>query len=170
MNEPPVIVGHISGLFGVNGWVKVFSFTEPRKNILSYLPWRLHLGNAGGNGVEYKVVEGRVHGKGLVARLDGVDDRDAAAQLVGAEIRVGREMFDAPDRDQYYWADLVGMQVQTVDGQALGTVDRVLATGANDVLIVEGERRRLVPFLVEEVVKRVDLGARTIVVEWDPEF
>lgn len=170
MNETPVIVGRISGLFGVKGWVKVFSFTAPRENILNYLPWRLVMDSGAGNGVEYKRVEGRIHGKGLVAKLGGIDDRDAAAQWVGAEIRVAREMFVAPGRDQYYWADLVGMQVQTVAGQLLGTVDSLLATGANDVLVVAGERRHLVPFLVAEVVKRVDLDARTIVVEWDPEF
>lgn len=167
MEEQQVIVGRISGLFGVRGWVKVFSFTEPRENILKYAPWRLRQGE---ETIELALAEGRVHGKGLVARIDGVEDRDAAARYVGADIWVDRDQFGRASEGEYYWVDLEGMQVETVDGQVLGTVANVLATGANDVLVVAGERRRLLPFLVDDVVKRVDSDARTIVVDWDPEF
>ena len=167
MEKQWVIVGRISGLFGVRGWVKVYSFTEPRKNILKYQPWQLC---QGGEIFECTVAEGKVHGKGLVARIDGVDDRDVAAGYVGADIRVERDQFGRAAQDEFYWADLEGMRVETVDGQSLGIVAGLLATGANDVLVLEGERRRLVPFLIDAVVKQVDQTTGTIIVDWDPDF
>ncbi|MFQ5635203.1 MAG: ribosome maturation factor RimM, partial [Gammaproteobacteria bacterium] len=100
----------------------------------------------------------------------GVDDRDAASRYVGAEIGVARDRFDREAEDEYYWADLEGMRVETVDGRSLGTVAGLLATGANDVLVVEGDRRRMVPFVVDDVVRHVDRDARTIVVAWDADF
>ena len=148
----------------------MFSYTQPRENILSYAPWRIVTANADSKGVEFKVIDGRVQGKGLVAKLDGVEDRDAAALLAGAEIYVSGQRLGALGRDQYYWSDLIGLKVQTTDGQALGAVDSLMETGANDVLVVEGERRRLVPFLIDDVVASVDLKARMIVVDWDPDF
>lgn len=167
MAEQQVLVGRITGLYGVRGWVKVFSFTEPRENILEYAPWQL---NRDGNSTECTVAEGRVHGKGLIARIDGVVDRDAAALYVGAEIRVNRDRFGRVSADEHYWVDLEGLQVETVDGKPLGEVAHLFATGANDVLVVEGERRRLVPFVKGEIVKRVDKDGRKIVVDWDPDF
>lgn len=165
--QAQVVVGRISGLFGVRGWVKVFSYTDPRENVLTYTPWQLDHGD---ETVEVAVAEGRVQGKGVIARIDGVDDRDAAARLVGADIRVDREQLARVPDNEYYWVDLEGMQVETVDGQALGTVATLFATGANDVLVVEGERRRLIPFVRDDVVQRVDRDAKKIVVDWDPDF
>lgn len=147
--------------------MKVVSFTQPRDNILEYGPWQLCLGE---EVAERAITGGRVHGKGLVAKLDGVDDRDTAARYVGADIRVDRDRFGREAAGEYYWVDLEGMQVETLDGRSLGTVANLFATGANDVLVVEGERRRLIPFLVGDVVARVDRDARKIVVDWDPEF
>lgn len=167
MEPRKVIVGRVSGLFGVRGWLKVFSFTEPRENILAYSPWVLNRGN---ETIECVVAEGKIHGKGLIARIDGVDDRDAAALYVGADIRVDRDQFAGAVEGEYYWADLEGMQVETAAGQELGTVTSLFATGANDVLVVGGKRRRLIPFVVDEIVKSVDWDTRTIVVDWDPDF
>jgi 16S rRNA processing protein RimM len=165
--EQRVLVGRVAGLYGVRGWVKIFSFTEPRENILEYSPWYL----SGGDGSsECTIAEGRVHGKGLIARIDGVADRDVAANYVGAEISVERDQFGPASADEHYWVDLEGMQVETTDGQVLGTVAHLFATGANDVIVVEGDRRRLVPFVTDDVVRRVDKDARKIVVDWDPDF
>ena len=125
MAEQRVLVGRVAGLFGVRGWVKIFSFTEPRTNILEYSPWYL----SGGDGSsECTIAEGRVHGKGLIARIDGVADRDVAANYVGAEICVERDQFGPASADEHYWVDLEGMQVETTDGQVLGTVARLFAT------------------------------------------
>jgi len=167
MDSQQVVVGRISGLYGVRGWVKIFSFTEPRENILNYSPWQLSHGD---EQIECAVAEGRVHGKGLIAKIDGVDDRDAAVRYVGAEIRVDRDRFGRESKDEFYWVDLEGMRVETEDGQSLGEVAYLFATGANDVMVVKGQRRRLIPFVLDEVVKGVDRESRTIVVDWDPGF
>ena len=162
-----VVLGQVNGLFGVRGWVKVFSHTDPRENILRYGPWRLTLE---GRSREFRVLEGRRQGKGIVARLEGLDDRDQAAAWLGAEISVPREQLPEPGPGEYYWADLIGLEVKTMDGVALGRVSHLFRTGANDVMVVQGERERLVPFVQEDVVREVDLEAGRIRVVWDPEF
>jgi len=160
-----VHAGYVSGVYGVSGWVRVYSFTEPREQIISYSPWQL-LDDAGDARCR-PVVAGRRQGKGVVARLEGVDDRDTAAGLVGMRVLVDRRQFAAPGDGEYYWADLVGLEVCTEQGESLGVVDHLIETGANDVLVVTGTRRRLIPFVVDRVVKSVD--ERRIVVDWDTE-
>lgn len=167
MSDRLVLLGRIVGVFGVEGWVRVHSYTEPRDNILRYRPWRLRQ-----CGVE-RVVDrplGRVQGKGLVAKLGGFDDRDAAATLYGSEIWIARWSLPKPKRGEYYWTDLEGLAVVSEDGTELGQVSHLFATGSNDVLVVKGERERLIPFVLDAVVKDVDLEARVIRVDWDPEF
>ena len=156
-------VGRISGVYGVRGWVRVFSETEPRDNILSYSPWLV-------GGVAYALAEGRRHGKGVVARLEGCDDRDRAAALIGCTIAVRRDQLPPPSADEFYWADLEGLAVETSAGEPLGRVSHLFATGAKDVLVVAGERERLLPFVWDDVVKDVDFDAGVIRVEWDPDF
>ncbi len=104
-----------------------------------------------------------------MARLDGVTDRDAAAALAGCDVGVARDALPALDDGEYYWSDLIGLEVRSVDGVALGTVARMMETGANDVLVVDGERERLVPYLPGRVVRSVDLEAGTIEVDWHVE-
>lgn len=162
-----VALGQINGLYGVRGWVKVFSHTQPRENILGYSPWQLHLA---GEWRELAVETGRTHGKGVIAKLAGIDDRDAAAALHGAEIAVWREQLPPPAAGEFYWADLEGLAVQTLQGTALGTVSHLIETGSNDVLVVDGERERLIPFLMGQTVIRVDVENGLLVVDWDPEF
>lgn len=160
-----LVLGRISGLYGVRGWVKVFSETEPRDNILSYQPWYL-----GGSRTPCRLAEGRRHGKSLVARLEGCDDRSQAAALVGQEVAVRRDQLPPPRADEFYWVDLEGLAVETVDGVGLGQVDYLISTTANDVLVVKGDRERLLPFVWDQVVKGVDFERRSIRVDWDPDF
>ncbi|GLQ90347.1 ribosome maturation factor RimM [Dyella flagellata] len=163
-----VLVGRIVGLHGVQGWVKLESWTEPRAQIFKYQPWQL---TAPGGETEVKAVIGRPQGKGLIAKLPGVDDRDGAAALVGQDIYVARELLPPPGKDEYYWVDLEGLEVVTTEGVALGRVSHVFATGANDVVVVrDGERERLVPFVQGVYVRSVDLSGGRMVVDWDPEF
>jgi 16S rRNA processing protein RimM len=162
-----ISLGSIAGLYGVRGWVKVYSHSFPRENILQYRRWYLGLS---GRWQAWALGEGRVHGKGVVARLEGVDERDAAARLLGAEIAVRRAQFDPLPEGQYYWADLEGLQVVHRDGMALGVVDYLIETGANDVLVVRGDRERLIPFVEDRVVLEVDLDSGLIRVDWDPEY
>lgn len=160
-------VGRIVGLHGVDGWVKLESWTEPRLRIFSYRPWRLTLA---GSEFEIAAAQGHEQGKGMVAKLPGCDDRDAAAKLVGATIQVPRSALPRPKRGEYYWTDLEGLAVVTVEGVDLGKVSHLFATGANDVLVVRGERERLIPFVTGQFVKDVDLKAGRITVDWDADF
>jgi 16S rRNA processing protein RimM len=160
-----LVMGRISGLHGVRGWVKVSSDTEPRENILTYTPWYLGAAHRA-----HRLAEGRPHGKGLIVRLEGCEDRDRAAALVGQAIAVRRDQLPPPGADELYWADLEGMSVETLDGVPLGRVDHLFATAANDVLVVKGDRERLLPFLWEQVVRDVDFDLSRIRVDWDPGF
>ncbi len=166
-SDREVLVGQVVGVFGVKGWIRLRSYTEPASNLLRYLPWQL-VQESGKR--EYRPVAGRPHGKGLVAKLEGIEDRDAAAVLVGAEVRVDRATLGDAGPGQYFWSDLEGMSVKTLAGRVLGHVDSLLETGANDVLLVIGDRRRLIPFITDQVVQSVDLEERVILVAWDPEF
>ena len=162
-----VIVGRIEGAYGIKGWVRVRSFTDPPENIFDYCPWRLRLAQGAR---EYKRVATRPHGKGFVTQLDGVGDRDEAALLGGVEIEVPRECLAPPAEGEYYWNDLLGLAVTTIRGEALGQVERMMETGANDVMVVTGDRRRLIPFVQGSVIREVDLDAGEIRVDWDPDF
>jgi 16S rRNA processing protein RimM len=160
-----VVLGRIVGVYGVRGWVKIFSDTEPRGGILSYTPWLL-----GDKAEPRAVLEGRVHGKGVVAHLAGCDDRDQAAALLDQEIAVPRDRLPPPKGDEFYWIDLEGLEVVTDKGIGLGVVDHLFSTGVNDVLVVAGERERMLPFAWGEVIRDVDFESRRITVDWDPEF
>ena len=166
--EKRLLLGRIVGLFGVDGWVKVESYTEPRAHILNYRPWLL---KSGDRETEFAEVRGRTHGKGLIAALPDVGDRDAAVAWIGAEIWVRRSALPKPKRGEYYWADLEELEVVTCDGVGLGKVSHLFSTGANDVMVVrDGGRERMIPFVLEQFVKEVDLELGRIVVDWDPEF
>lgn len=163
-----IVVGEISGVFGVKGWVKVYSFTDPRENILNYSPWILRKGS------ELKtvaVLEGSLQGGAVIASLSGITDRDMAAAFGGYEILIDEKLLPELEEGEYYWRDLIGLKVETEQGIALGMVDYLLETGANDVLVVkEGEKERLIPFLQGQFVKSIDLKAGLMIVDWDPDF
>lgn len=162
-----IVVGKISGVFGVKGWVKVRSYTEPTRNILSYSPWYLR-NKTGWQVVDVK--ESRQHGGIPIAQLGEIRDRDQALLLRGTEIAISHAQLPKLSADEYYWSELTGLAVRTVDNIDLGTVARVMATGSNDVLVVAGDRERLIPYIREQVIKTVDLVNHLIVVDWDPDF
>lgn len=160
-----IAVGRIVGLFGVGGWVKVYSHTRPREAILQYSPWQVEIG---GVTRMLDVAEGRLQGKGVVARLDGFQGRDEAAALVDKEITIRASQLPAVGEREYYWADLEGLRVVNLAGQDLGRVSHLFETGADDVLVIQGERERLIPFGAG-IVRHVDLDAGIISVDWDAE-
>ena len=162
-----LVMGRIAAPWGVKGWLRVTSYTEVAENLLEYLPWFLSLQ---GNWTQIKPVNGKVHGKGLVIQLEGCTDRDAAAGLSGTEIAIHRDQLPVAGPNEYYWDDLIGLQVVTEDGQAIGTIERLLETGSNDVLVVQGEREHLVPYILDQVIKAVDLDKGVIRVNWDIDF
>ena len=167
MVDELVSVGKVSGIFGVKGWIKVFSYTEIRENILTYSPWTLRKGK---ESKVVKVIDGRRHGKTIVACLQGLDDRDNAASLNGWDILINSNQLPKAKKGEYYWTDLIGLHVISVDGVDFGTVKQMLETGANDVVVVSGERERLIPFLQEQTIIDIDLLAGEMTVDWDPEF
>ena len=158
-------LGYISAVHGIKGWVKVHSWTRPLEAILEYQPWLL-----GEDKTPVKIVDGRKQGKGVVALLPGFQNREQAVTLVGTQIFVRRDQLPATQADEYYWSDLEGLDVHTTEGQVLGRVEKLMETGANDVLVVCGNRAHLIPFIQGQYVKRVDLEAGLIEVDWDPEF
>ena len=164
-----VVLGRIAGLFGVKGWVKVYSETDPPANILDYSPWYLQMADGWR---PYVVQQGQIHGKGIIARLEGCNDRDEASPLLGAEIAVDRDQLPVLTEDEYYWSDLIGLAVLNQTGQTLGKVDHLLETGANDVLVVIGADKQecLIPYIRGDVVKEIDLVKGCLRVDWDPDF
>jgi 16S rRNA processing protein RimM len=166
-NQQKISVGKISGVFGIKGWVKVFSFTECRENILSYSPWLLKKDS---ETRLVAVIDGKIQGKAVVAQLDGVNDRDQAASFMGWDIYITPEQLPKVAKDEYYWSDLIGLAVETDLGVQLGVIESLLETGANDVVIVKGERERVIPFLQGQTIIAIDLEAGKMVVDWDPDF
>ena len=158
-----VVVGRFNGPWGVQGWVRVFSHTRPPAAIFDYRHWR-----TGESGEEMVVEEWRKAGPRLVARLRGIDTPEQAAALENREIRVPRSCFPESEPGHYYWHDLIGLEVVNLDGHSYGRVTALLETGANDVLDVRGEHPGsvLIPFVMDEFVRRVDLDTGRILVDW----
>ena len=161
-----VLFGRISGIFGVQGWVKVFSHARPREAIIGYSPWLVKIG---GDWREIAVEEGRAQGKGVVAKLKGFDDRDAAGGLVGADIAIRLAQLPPLKKGEYYWEQLVGLEVVNLAGEKFGKLSHLFDTGANDVMVVRDGRERLLP-ATAQVIREVDLEAGVIRVDWDADF
>ena len=162
-----LVMGRIASPFGVRGWLRINAYTAVADDLLDYSPWYLKLK---GQWQAVEPVAGRHHGKGVVVQLKECHDRDDAAALTGTEIGVYRSQLPPVDADEYYWSDLIGMQVITKEDQVLGVVDHLLETGANDVIVVKGKHECLVPYIREQVVESVDLENRIIRVDWDSDF
>jgi len=166
------VIGKIGAPYGVKGWVKITTYTDETQGVFEYSPWLLGDGKK-----EYIVDLWRTHNKGVVAKLVGVESRDDAESIKNLEIFIKAEQLPELADDDYYWRDLVGMQVITENGYDLGVVKELFETGANDVMLVKansndafGQKERMLPFLREQVIKVVDMQAKTIKVVWDPGF
>ena len=167
MTDEKLIVGNINGVFGVQGRVKIFSHTDPRKNILDYSPWWI---KQKGEWTQVNIVDSKVQqgGKTLVAKLENVDDRDIAREYMGCEIAIEDSQLKR-SKDEFLWIDLIGCDVQLEDGTHIGKVKDLIETGAHDVLRVAGEQEELIPFVMDEFILNVDMAAKQIVVNWDIE-
>ncbi len=174
MSSEKIVVGKFGATYGIRGWLKVFSYTDNTESIFDYSPWFIE---QGGKWVEYKVESWKRHNKGLVVKLDGLDVREEAQLMTNFEILIDPAVLPELPEDEFYWRDLIGMQVVTGNGYDLGTVSDLLETGSNDVLVVKanlkdafGQKERLIPFLEEQVIKHIDREAQRIEVDWDPGF
>jgi 16S rRNA processing protein RimM len=159
-SDPVIVMGRVLAPFGIKGWIKVQPFTDSVDGLLRYADW--HLGT-GEQWKVFRVVDASVHGASVIAQLAGVDDRDAAYALRGSSIGVERSAMPATSADEFYWSDLIGLRVLNLEGDQLGRIDRLLETGANPVLIVSGDRERMIPF-VAAVVREVSL------VDWGSDY
>lgn len=163
-------MGRVVAPYGIKGWIKLQTFTEAPQGLLQYAVWQM--GREGS--WQPRVVESaKQHGAAVVAKLEGIADREQAAALQGQRVAVSRDIFPEAGADEYYWSDLVGLAVINTAGVTLGKVSRVFGTGANDVLVVEdkvaGERERLLPF-IGPVIRKVDLAGSVIVVDWEADY
>lgn len=158
-------MGRLGAARGLKGWLRVTSYADPPEHLQHYRTWNLLVND---QYMEMTLQHLRITPRGLECLLDGIDTRDAAEALRGAEIRVNRADLPPAGENEWYWADLEGLEVRNLEGQALGRVHSLMATGANDVLIVQGDRRRLIPFVPGSRVREVDLQERRLIVDWDP--
>ncbi len=161
-----ICVGHVLGAQGLKGWIRVFSKTSPRENIVSYSPWVI----AQGDELKEMKVKGRLQGKNVVAKLQGIDDRGQAEALIGSQLFINSRLLPGLEAGEYYWSDLIGLAVETLQAEPLGVVTGMLETGADDVMVLQGERERLIPFVLDEIVREVDLDNGRLVVDWSPEY
>ncbi|MGJ8694270.1 MAG: ribosome maturation factor RimM [Thalassotalea sp.] len=167
-------LGKVGAVYGIKGWLKIHSFTDIPDAIFDYAPWSIKLGE---NTQSLTVTDWRKHNNGLIAKVAGIEDRDQAQRLVGFEISVSSEDLPALPEGDFYWKDLIGMQVVTSNGYSLGVVSDLMETGANDVLVVKanfndgfGKKERLIPYLMDQVVIAVSPENKQIEVDWDPGF
>ena len=161
-------LGQVTGTYGLRGWIKVHSDTQPRAHITTYPRLLLHLK---GQWQPWQITCGQAQGKYITLKLQGCDDCTKAEQLIGAPIAVTRaELPRLTTPGEYYWADLIGLTVYNLQGKSLGTVQHLLPTGAQDVLVLSGLRERLIPFVWQQIVHQVDLANGRLQVDWDEDF
>ncbi|MBA2654155.1 MAG: ribosome maturation factor RimM [Gammaproteobacteria bacterium] len=163
-----IAIGRFGSPYGIKGWVKVISYTDPTEKILEYLPWYIFKDN---NKTPIVKVNGKRHGNNLVIQIPQCKDRDEAKTYTNLEIYIDKEQLPAPEKDEYYWIDLVGLTVFNCEGENLGRVERLFDTGANDVLLVKDEqaKERLIPY-IDHVIIKVDLENQKLTVDWDSSF
>lgn len=161
-----VVLGKIAGTFGVKGWVKVKSFTDPVENILDYPVWQL---GRPGQWTPVEVEAGRVTDKGVLAKLAGLESPEEARLKIGFELGVWRSEMPAPAPGEYYWADLEGLEAVSASGEPLGRVDHFRSTPGGTLMIVQGEREHWIPFVKDRIVK-VELDAGRIVLDWSADW
>lgn len=168
-----VMLGRLGAPFGIKGWMKLISFTDPPENILAYRHFLIRLGD-GFTGLE--IDESQSHGKVFVAHVKGCDDRNLTRQYTGSELWIPTSELPALADEEYYWHQLEGLRVLNLDGEILGRIDRMMETGANDVMVVApatdsvDEEERLIPWITDRVIRKVDLAAGEVLVEWDKTY
>ncbi len=164
MKDEYVVVGKVGTPYGIKGWLKIVSFTESKADILEYNPWYL----ADGHHWKLTQVEtGRVHGKGIVAKLAGLNNPEQARLLTGKNIAVMRSVLPTLKKNEYYWSDLEGLTVINQHGETLGKVTYLIATGSNDVLVIKGDKEYGIPYLPGDVVTSIDLKNKVMHVKWE---
>lgn len=165
-----IIVGRLGGAHGVRGWLKIMSYTRPKENIFTYSPWLIYLND---KWQEIGIEASRQRGERLLVKISGIENPEDARVYMNCDLAITHEQLPVLDEGEYYWRDLIGLDVRNQDGINLGKIRKVTETGANDVLVINGagenKKSILIPLVMDVYVKQVDLIARTIVVDWQIE-
>ncbi len=173
MIKDRVKLGRINAAYGLKGWLKVYSDTDPIEQILTYSPWWLRRGE---QEIQVEVEKGRTHGRSLIVLLPGIEDRNQAESMIGHEVWIDSACMPQLESGEYYWHQLEGLQVVNQSDEVLGKVEYLIETGANDVMVVKpgpesiDDTERLIPFVQDEVVKEVNIETATIVVAWESDY
>ena len=164
-----MLVGEIIGSHGLKGWVQIFSYTRPTEQILTYSPWQL----VGPNGRDdFAVTSARVSGKKIFVQFEECRSRDKADELKARKVFIDKSQMPRLENGDFYWNDLVGMRVKSKDGVFFGKVDKLIETGANDVLVVSpskgswDDKERLIPYVEDKIIVKVDQSSNQITVNW----
>jgi 16S rRNA processing protein RimM len=166
-NSDWVVIGRFGRPHGIKGLISIISFTDPRDNILSYTDWHAYINK---QWQPVKLLDLTSNNKSILAKVDGYVEREDLAYLTNIDIGIKSEQLPMLDEGEFYWSQLVGMEVVTVEGISLGQVTEILSTGANDVLVVVGEKRHLIPYLPGKSIIKVNDSQRIITVDWDMDF
>ena len=164
-----IVLGKISGLFGIKGWVKIYSETRPKEGICDYSAFNLQIN---GKWQHCEVEAIKPQSKTIIAKFKNINSPEEAQLLQGATIGLAASELPKLDQNTYYWRDLIGSQVKNHEGVDFGIVDAILETGANDVLVIKDvdNKERLVPFTVGHAIVSVNHEQKLIIVDWDADF
>jgi len=170
-----IVMGHVINAFGIQGWIRIYPYTELSDGLLDFKTWWLGKGNNQWHAMQLEI--GRSHGNLLDVKLKHCDDRDQALRFKGMQVAIPRnELPNLPDSGEagYYWSDLIGLEVVNLHNEKLGTIVGLLETGADDVLRVQGDKTDakevLIPFIEQRFIKKVDLSRAQVVVDWENDY
>ena len=162
-----IVIARFGRPHGVKGFVTVHSFTEPRDNVLKYANWHAFINN---KWQPMKLLRAEVQNKSIIVQIEGYPERESVAFLTNIEIAIQRGQLATLEPGEYYWHQLIGMKVINKQGEPFGNVTEIIPTGANDVLVVEGNKRHLIPYLLGQFILDIDSKQQIITVDWDMDF
>lgn len=166
-NTDWIVVGRFGRPHGIKGFITIHSFTEPRDNILSYTDWHAYIAK---QWQPLKIEQIETTNKSILAKIEGFHEREHLSSLTNVDLAISRTQLPSLTQGEYYWHQLVGMQVTNQQGIVFGKVTEIMPTGSNDVLVIEGERRHLIPYLPGQFIIDVDMDKNLISVDWDMDF
>ena len=167
-DDKKIYLGRITGVHGIKGWLKIQSFSSPPENILNYPIWII---NHQGEEDFYSIEQGRKQNNKIVVKLEKIDDRNTAESLINSKIQIQRSDLPKLSNENYYWSDLVGLSVLSSEEKVIGKIESLIETGANDVMVINAlkDERILVPFVMHEIIKEVNVELNYIKIDWSIE-